>query len=69
MNYNLQYINPFTGRKVTHLEVSEILIREDENGKSYYTGYNQEVEILKLTAITPAATAAKLAHCERYGCE
>jgi hypothetical protein len=65
-SYNVTIIEPWSGREVRHLEVPQDQLK-DIDGETWFTGYNEPIEVITAELVSEESLAAKAAYFERYG--
>ena len=65
-SYNITIIEPWSNREVRHLAGPQSQLK-DIDGETWFTGYNEPIEVITATAIDEESQAAKAAYFAKYG--
>ena len=66
-SFDITYIDPWSNREVRHLDVHASLLRNDEHGQTWFTGYNKPIEVITATLVDESRHTAKLSYFNTYG--
>jgi hypothetical protein len=65
-SYNITIIEPWSNREVRHLDVPASQLK-DVDGETWFTGYNEAIEVITAELVSEESQAAKASYFERYG--
>ena len=65
-SYNITIIEPWSGREVRHLDVPQSQLK-DVDGETWFTGYNEAIEVITAEPVSEESQAAKAAYFARWG--
>ena len=65
-SFDITYIDPWTNRQVNHREVPASQLK-DIDGETWYTGYNDPIEVITATLVPESRLAAQAAYFARWG--
>mgnify|MGYP001029623687 CR=1 FL=1 len=65
--FNITYVDPWTNRECRHLDVHASLLRNDEHGQTWFTGYNKPIEVITATLVDEKERDAKIAYFNTHG--
>ena len=65
-SYNITIIEPWSNREVRHLDVPQSQLK-DIDGETWFTGYNEAIEVITAEPVSEESQAAKASYFERYG--
>lgn len=67
-SYNITIIEPWSGREVRHLDVPASQLK-DVDGETWFTGYNEAIEVITAEPISEFHQKAKAAYFAKWGTE
>ena len=67
-SFDITYIDPWSNRQVRHLDVPQSQLK-DIDGETWYTGYNDPIEVITATLVPESRLAAQAAYFARWGTE
>ena len=65
-SYNITIIEPWSNREVRHLDVPQSQLK-DIDGETWFTGYNEPIEVITAEPVSEESQAAKAAYFARFG--
>ena len=65
-SYDIRIIEPWSGREVTHRDVPQSQLK-DIDGETWFTGYNEPIEVITAEPVSEESQAAKAAYFARWG--
>ena len=65
-SYDITYIDPWTNREVRHLDVPQSQLK-DIDGETWFTGYNEAIEVITAELVSEESQAAKAAYFAKWG--
>ena len=65
-SYNITIIEPWSGREVRHLDVPASQLK-DVDGETWFTGYNEAIEVITAELVSEESQAAKAAYFAKWG--
>ena len=65
-SYNITIIEPWSNREVRHLDVPQSQLK-DIDGETWFTGYNEPIEVITAELVSEESQAAKAAYFARFG--
>ena len=65
-SYNITIIEPWSNREVRHLDVPQSQLK-DIDGETWFTGYNEPIEVITAELVSEEEQAAKAAYFARFG--
>ena len=65
-SYNITIIEPWSNREVRHLDVPQSQLK-DIDGETWFTGYNEPIEVITAEPVSEESQAAKAAYFARWG--
>ena len=67
--FDVTYINPFSGREVTEVEVSAKSLRQNDSGETVFrmNDYHPACEVVRVVEVSQARLDAKAAYFKRFG--
>ena len=65
-SYNITIIEPWSNREVRHLDVPQSQLK-DIDGETWFTGYNEPIEVITAELVSEESQAAKAAYFARWG--
>ena len=67
--FDVTYINPFSGREVTEVEVSAKYLRQNDSGETVFrmNAYHPACEVVRVVEVSQARLDAKAAYFPRWG--
>ena len=65
-SYDIRIIEPWSGREVTHRDVPQSQLK-DVDGETWFTGYNEAIEVITAELVSEESQAAKAAYFAKWG--
>jgi hypothetical protein len=65
-SYNITIIEPWSNREVRHLDVPQSQLK-DIDGETWFTGYNEPIEVITAELVSEESQAAKAAYFAKWG--
>ena len=65
-SYNITIIEPWSNREVRHLDVPQTQLK-DIDGETWFTGYNEPIEVITAELVSEESQAAKAAYFAKWG--
>ena len=65
-SFNITIIEPWSNREVRHLDVPQSQLK-DIDGETWFTGYNEAIEVITAELVSEESQAAKAAYFARWG--
>ena len=65
-SYNITIIEPWSNREVRHLDVPQSQLK-DVDGETWFTGYNEAIEVITAELVSEESQAAKAAYFAKWG--
>ena len=65
-SFNITIIEPWSNREVRHLDVPQSQLK-DIDGETWFTGYNEPIEVITAELVSEESQAAKAAYFAKWG--
>ena len=65
-SYDIRIVEPWSGREVTHRDVPQSQLK-DIDGETWFTGYNEAIEVITAELVSEESQAAKAAYFAKWG--
>ncbi len=65
-SFDITIIDPWTNRQVNHRDVPQSQLK-DIDGETWFTGYNEPIEVITATLVPESRHAAMASYFARFG--